>query len=102
MSYLDFLAGWWSGWVVDRASNVRVELRIGPKRGHNDSASIAAESDIRLGALTVWEAGELEVEVIDISSEERVHVFSGTLSSAEDLDAHLARYIRACEGVERT
>ena len=97
MSYLDFVAGWWAGWSLNRESVVAVELRVGSPKHAKRSSSLAAESCHTLGALTVWETGELEAEVMDLTTQTRTHVDSTVLESHEDFAHHLAKFIRACE-----
>ncbi len=97
MSYLDFLAGWWAGWSISRDSVVAIELRVGPEDRDKRSSSLAAESETKLGALTIWDSGEFEAEVIEWATEERTHVDSTIVKNAEDLAFHLARFVRAFE-----
>lgn len=95
-NYLDFLAGWWAGWRIERASPVQIGLRVGIPRGPNDSATLALESAKVLGVLTVWADGSIEMEALRLSDQERFLVHSGVLSGPEELAARLSEFVRSC------
>lgn len=97
VSYLDFLAGWWAGWILNRESVVAIELRVGSHTYDKKSSSLAAESSTKLGSLTVWDTGEFEAEVLDFRTRSRTHVTSTIIKDEEDFAHHLARFVRACE-----
>lgn len=96
LNYLDFLAGWYAGWVSDRDSQLSLELRVGQDAVDKRSAALAAESPSALGSVIVWESGEIEVEVVDIRSMNRTYVDSGRIAGPEDFAKRLSRLVREC------
>ncbi len=94
MAPLEFLLGWYEGWVA--AGGGRLEVRFGssqqglPKR----SAWVEVEGLHRAGQLTVWESGETEVEVNDITSVDLVFSRSGKVETSEELADLLAELLR--------
>lgn len=76
LSLLDFAAGWVSGWRQGRESQIALDFLAGyddvPKR----SVAVAAESPTKLGSLILWESGEVEIEVVDVMSQERLLAMS--------------------------
>jgi hypothetical protein len=101
MALLTFLFGWYTGWIAAGAG--RVDVRFGasdeglPKR----SAWVEAESLHRSGQLTVWESGETELEVNDITSVDLVHAKSGRIETAEELTDLLVELLREVEREDR-
>lgn len=76
-------------WVEQRETTndhqVRLSFREGPPGVPNRSVSVAFETPIALGVVSVWELGDIEAEVLEIESEDRVFVYSGMLEGAEQL-----------------
>ncbi|MGH9163977.1 MAG: immunity protein TriTu family protein, partial [Acidimicrobiales bacterium] len=68
-----------------------------PKR----SAWIEAEGLHRSGQLTVWESGEAELEVNDITSVDLIHAKSGRIETEDELTDLLAELLREVEGEDR-
>jgi len=93
MGLITFLLGWHRGWLAARGG--RVDVRFGasdeglPKR----SAWVEMESLHRSGQLTVWESGETELEVNDITSLALVFAKSGNVESPEELNDLLAELL---------
>lgn len=97
MNYVDFLQGWWAGWILNRDSPVAIDLRVGSPNVAKQACTLGAESSTKLGAFTIWDTGELESEVMDMDTQERTLVDSVTVNDAEDLSHFLARFVHACE-----
>lgn len=97
MNYVDFLQGWWAGWVLNRNSPTAIDLCVGPPNVTKRSCTLGAESSTKLGAFTIWDTGELESEVMDTDTQIRTLVDSVTVNGAEDLSHFLARFVHACE-----
>ena len=59
------------------------------RRGRIDVAKLSADvsfaSTVRLGSVAVWETGELEAEILEIESEDRVFVLSAIVRRSEDI-----------------
>ena len=96
MDFAALLVAWFAGW--DQGSSaLRLELHQGPTNRDKRAAWLGAESSQTLGSLTVWDTGELEVEVVDVQSETRIRVVSGVVTTADDLHGQLARFIEAAQ-----
>jgi hypothetical protein len=92
----ELLADWYARWVSGPGSDVRVDLVRGPPDRAKRAAWLGAESTRALGSLTVWDSGELEVEVTDVATEVRTLVVSTVLKDAGELEPQVARFLRAC------
>jgi hypothetical protein len=85
MELLAFLSGWYHGWIA--ASTGRLDVRFNsseqslPKR----SAWIEIEGAHRSGQLTLWETGEAELEVNEITSVDLVFSRSEILKNSDGL-----------------
>lgn len=97
MNFIDFLSGWWAGWSLNRESVLSLELRVGSAAYDKRSASLAAESSICLGYVTVWDTGEFEAEVLIIETQRRVYVQSAVIETPPEFAQYLAKFVRACE-----
>lgn len=93
LSLIDFAAGWVSGWQQGRESSVALDFVAGRDDVPKRSASIAAESPKKLGSLTLWESGEIEIEVVELLSQERSLAISKVVSGPHELSDALARLV---------
>lgn len=95
--FLDYLAGWAETWSMDPVSTTTLQFTMGPENWDRRSAWIATESPTRMGHLTLWDSGELEIEVVDATSMEAVHAVSAVISDTESLAQHLRAFLDVCE-----
>lgn len=99
MDFPGLLAEWYAHSVQGPATGLRIDLVRGPLDRAKRAAWLGAESDRALGSLTVWDSGELEVEVIDVETQVRTLVQSTVLIEAAELEPEVTRFLEALHEV---
>ncbi|WP_191563209.1 hypothetical protein [Janibacter melonis] len=97
LNYLDFMVGWFAGWSHKGTSGTHLEYIEGRRDVDKIASTLAAETDIKVGVITIWETGELEAEIAELATQERTYVESKIVTSLEECGTSIANFLRAME-----
>jgi hypothetical protein len=92
--FIDALLEWSRAW---RPANHSVESHRGPSDVGNTSAYVQVVGAVTAGQVTVWETGESEMEVYDVSTLQPLWLEHFDFATADEFAVALGRFATALD-----